>query len=100
MPAARNRKLTLLALGPLLATGLVLSGCGTGKDPQGTVVDKEVERECKSKKTSSGKKRRKCDTEYELTIRTKKGTEEVDVDDDEYDLCPVDATFPACKEDA
>ncbi|OPG01505.1 hypothetical protein B1R27_36715 [Streptomyces sp. GKU 895] len=75
-----------------------LTACSSqSKHVSGTVIDKETDHECKTKK-KNGKRTRSCHTEYELTIRTKSGDkEEVDVSSSAYDNCAEGASYPKCS---
>ena len=91
-------KRTLAALATVAALAApLLTACGSDSKPvTGTVVGKDTDNECKTKR-KNGKKTRSCHTEYELTVRTKSGDEEeVDVSSSAYDSCAEGATYPKC----
>ncbi|NUR43262.1 MAG: hypothetical protein HOV73_24590 [Streptomyces sp.] len=90
-------KRALAALITVAALAAPLTACSSqSKNVSGTVIDKETDHECKTKK-KNGRKTRSCHTEYELTIRTKSGDkEEVDVSSDAYDKCTEGAAYPKC----
>ncbi|PWI16489.1 hypothetical protein DI272_21685 [Streptomyces sp. Act143] len=88
------------ALAALAAVALLtapLAGCSSdSKSVTGTVIGKDTDYECKTKK-KNGKRTRSCHTEYELTVRTKSGDEEeVDVSNSAYSSCAEGATYPKC----
>ncbi|MER8006184.1 MULTISPECIES: hypothetical protein [unclassified Streptomyces] len=89
-------KRTLAVLLTVAALTAPLAGCSKSKPVTGTVVSKDTDHECKTKK--KGKKRtRSCHTEYELTVRTKAGKEEeVDVSSGAYSLCAEGLNYPKC----
>lgn len=89
----RNLSLTLGSL--VLAVPLALGGCA---DPvTGTVTSKSTDRDCKTKKSGSGTKKRSkkvCETDYELMVRDAQGeTHEVDVSKSVYDRMAVGAQY-------
>jgi hypothetical protein len=90
-------KRTLAALLTVAALTAPLAGCGSdSKNVSGTVVSKDTDHECKTKKHGS-KRTRSCHTEYELTVRTKGGDkEEVDVSSSAYDNCVEGSNYPKC----
>ncbi|MGW2701261.1 hypothetical protein [Streptomyces sp. NPDC001340] len=90
-------KRTLAVLLTVAAFTAPLAGCSnTSKNVTGTVVGKDTDYECKTKKKGT-KKTRSCHTEYELTVRTKGGDEEeVDVSSGAYDNCVEGSSYPKC----
>ncbi|MGW2746746.1 hypothetical protein [Streptomyces sp. NPDC001450] len=90
-------KRTLAVLATVAVLTAPLTGCSsTSKTVTGTVVSKDTDHECSTKKKGK-KKTRSCHTEYELTVRTKSGDEEeVDVSSGAYDNCVEGATYPKC----
>ncbi|MFF4506444.1 hypothetical protein [Streptomyces sp. NPDC001401] len=90
-------KRTLAVLLTVAALTAPLAGCSSkSKNVTGTVVSKDTDHECKTKKKGT-KRTRSCHTEYELTIRTKGGDEEeVDVSYSAYSNCAEGAVYPKC----
>ncbi|MEU6381043.1 hypothetical protein [Streptomyces sp. NPDC046909] len=90
-------KRTLVTLLTVAALAAPLTACGSdSKNVSGTVVGKDTDYECKTKKKGT-KKSRSCHTEYELTVRTKSGDEEeVDVSSGVYGRCAQGASYPKC----
>ena len=89
-------KRTLAVLLTVVALTAPLTACSKSKPVTGTVVSKDTDHECKTKK--KGKKRtRSCHTEYELMVRPKGGDEEeVDVSYSAYNNCVEGSTYPKC----
>ncbi|MFF5013976.1 hypothetical protein [Streptomyces sp. NPDC001165] len=90
-------KRTLAVLLTVAAFTAPLAGCSNAsKNVTGTVVSKDTDYECKTKKKGT-KRTRSCHTEYELTVRTKGGDEEeVDVSSSAYGLCVEGSSYPKC----
>ncbi|MFZ3569042.1 hypothetical protein ACOKM5_18970 [Streptomyces sp. BH097] len=90
-------KRVLAALVTVSVLAVPLAGCSSSsKSVSGTVVSKDTDRECKTKKKGS-KRTRSCHTEYELQVRTKSGDrEEVDVSLGDYNQCAQDDRYPKC----
>jgi uncharacterized protein YxeA len=90
-------KRTLAILITVAALSAPLTACSSeSKNVSGSVVSKDSDYECTTKKKGT-KKSRSCHTEYELTIRTKSGDEEeVDVSSSAYDNCVEGASYPKC----
>jgi hypothetical protein len=91
-------KRTLAVLATVALLTAPLAGCSSKSKPvTGTVVSKDTDHECSTKKR--GKKRsRSCHTEYELTVRTKGGDEkEVDVSSSAYGNCVEGSNYPKCS---
>lgn len=97
-PHARSRVRPPLLLAAAVAAVLALSGCSDGASrPAGTVTAKETDQECGSSKSGKKKRHRSCHTEYELTVRTKKGKEvEFDVSRSDYEDCAQGSAYPKC----
>ena len=91
-----KRTLAALATVAVLTTPL-LTACGSDSKPvTGTVIGKDTDNECKTKK-KNGKKTRSCHTEYELMVRPKGGDEtEVDVSYSAYNNCVEGSSYPKC----
>lgn len=85
-----------------LSAGLVVTGCTDAHKPgpAGRVVAKNTDRNCHS--SGSGKHRhRSCDTDYQLTVRTKNGDRaEFDVSSADYDRCRRGSAYPRCTKAA
>ncbi|MGW2341813.1 hypothetical protein [Streptomyces sp. NPDC001661] len=90
-------KRVLAALVTVSVLAVPLAGCSSSsKSVSGTVVSKNTDRECKTKKKGS-KRTRSCHTEYELQVRAKGGDrEEVDVSLGDYNQCAEGAKYPKC----
>jgi len=90
-------KRTLAVLIAVAALTAPLTGCSSKpKNVTGTVVSKDTDHECKTKRKGT-KKTRSCHTEYELTVRTKGGDkEEVDVSSSAYANCVEGSSYPKC----
>ncbi|NUQ99073.1 MAG: hypothetical protein HOY79_21795 [Streptomyces sp.] len=91
-------KRTLAVLLTVTALTAPLAGCSSSKSKNvtGTVVSKNTDHECKTKKRGS-KRTRSCHTEYELMVRPKGGDEqEVDVSYSAYNNCVEGAAYPKC----
>lgn len=90
-------KRTLAVLATVVVLTAPLAGCSSNsKTVTGTVVSKDTDYECKTKKKGT-KRTRSCHTEYELQVRTKSGDEEeVDVSSSAYDNCVEGSHYPKC----
>ncbi|MGI5456016.1 hypothetical protein ACQEWB_23100 [Streptomyces sp. CA-249302] len=90
-------KRTFAVLLAVAALSAPLTACSKSKPVTGTVVSKDTDYECKTKRKGT-KKTRTCHTEYELNVRTKGGSEEeVDVSSSAYALCTEGAAYPKCS---
>ncbi|WP_420034837.1 hypothetical protein ACN2WE_22460 [Streptomyces sp. cg28] len=89
-------KRVLAVLATVVVLAAPLTACSSSKSVSGTVVSKNTDRECSTKK-KSGKRTRSCHTEYELQVRTKSGDqEEVDVSSSDYRDCVEGSKYPKC----
>ncbi|MEU6848172.1 hypothetical protein ABZ930_40580 [Streptomyces sp. NPDC046716] len=89
-------KRALAVLATVVVLAAPLAGCSSSKSVSGTVVSKNTDRDCSTKK-KHGKRTRSCHTEYELQVRTKSGDqEEVDVSSGDYADCVEGSKYPKC----
>lgn len=93
MTGHTHRGIAGLAIAALaFGAPVALGGCSS-EPVSGTVTAKQTDRDCRTKK--SGKKRKRtCDTDYELAVRDAQGqTHEVDVSKATYDKTQVGSQY-------
>ncbi|MBO1337433.1 hypothetical protein [Streptomyces sp. VRA16 Mangrove soil] len=90
-------KRVLAGLAVVVVLAAPLTACSDSKPVSGTVVSKNTDRECSTKKSHGKKRSRSCHTEYELQVRTESGDrKEVDVSSGDYADCAEGAKYPKC----